>query len=163
MLQEAWRTLIATAPSSELQQALTTQLLDGFFELAGTPATQSLDDSFMFRADLDDQVADQLMLCCLSGKSIVQLLFFGHRQSAVSKFTSGYRCVIRIYSAFDDIAYPAESCRLNSQGKHRSKACQWQQQPSKTVHWGPSRWEQCLRGQKGCRRGTCHCCSAEPR
>ena len=64
VLQEAWRTLIATAPSSELQQALTSQLLDGFFELASTPATQSLEDSLMFRADPNDQVADELMLCC---------------------------------------------------------------------------------------------------
>ena len=69
--------LIAKVPSSELQQALTMQLLDGFFELASTPATQSLEDSLMFRADLNDQVADQLMLCCLSEKAIVRLLFFG--------------------------------------------------------------------------------------
>ena len=47
-----------------------------FFELASTPATQSLEDSIMFRADLNDQVADQLMLCCLSGKAIVWLLDF---------------------------------------------------------------------------------------
>ena len=36
MLQEAWRTLIANVPFSELQQAVTVQLLDVLFELAST-------------------------------------------------------------------------------------------------------------------------------
>lgn len=76
VLQEAWRTLIANVPFSELQQAVTVQLLDVLFELASTPATQGLEDSIVFRADLNDQVADQLMVYCLSGKAIVWLLDF---------------------------------------------------------------------------------------
>ena len=56
MLQEAWRTLVITITSSELQQALTVELLDVFFKLAGTPACQSLEDSLIFRADFNDQV-----------------------------------------------------------------------------------------------------------
>lgn len=56
-LQEAWRALIGGAPVEALQRALSTQLLDGFFQLGGAPAGQALPLQLLLTPENNEQVA----------------------------------------------------------------------------------------------------------